>query len=133
MPLITITLRDTTPPAERRAIADGIHQAIAGAGFPAADRFQRILALPADQLIYDPRHPDLTTPRSERFVLVEILLSVGRSVEFKRDLLAALVANLQRDPGLDPHDVMVVFVETARENWAFASGIQTYVASEPKQ
>lgn len=133
MPVITITLRDTTPPAERQAIADGIHQAIVGAGFPEADRFQRILALPADQLIFDRHHPGLAAPRSDRFVLVEILLSIGRSVEFKRDLLAALVANLQRSPGLDPHDVMVVFVETARENWAFASGVQTYVVAETRQ
>jgi hypothetical protein len=27
-------------------------------------------------------------------------------------------------------DVMVLFIETARENWAFASGVQYYVDSE---
>ena len=128
MPLVTITVFDTPPAAERRAIAEGIHQAIIQAGFPETDRFQRVIALNDGDFIFDRTHPNLPAPRSDRFVLVEILLSLGRSVEFKRDLLAALVGNLQRDPGLDPRDIMVVFVETARENWAFANGVQTYVA-----
>jgi phenylpyruvate tautomerase PptA (4-oxalocrotonate tautomerase family) len=128
MPLITITLFDTVPAGDRRAIADGIHQAIVQAGFPETDRFQRVIALNNGDFIFDRTHPNLPAPRSDRFVLVEILLSLGRSVEFKRDLLATLVGNLQRDPGLDPRDVMVVFIETARENWAFANGVQTYVA-----
>ena len=127
MPLVTITLLDNTPAAERRSIADGVHQAIVQAGFPETDRFQRILALGSDAFLFDRIHPNLPEPRSERFVLVEILLSFGRSVEFKRDLLAALVSNLQRDPGIDPRDVLVVFIETARENWAFAYGVQTYI------
>jgi phenylpyruvate tautomerase PptA (4-oxalocrotonate tautomerase family) len=131
MPLVTITVLDSTPAADRRAIADGVHQAIVQAGFPPADRFQRIIALQAADFLFDRTHPNLAAPRSDRFVLVEILLSVGRSTEFKRDLLAALVGNLQREPGIDSHDVLVVFVETARENWSFAYGVQTYIVASP--
>ncbi|HEX5690972.1 MAG TPA: tautomerase family protein [Roseiflexaceae bacterium] len=127
MPFVTITLLESTPAADRSAIADGIHQAIVQAGFPPSDRFQRVIALKADEFLFDRTHPNLDAPRSDRFVAIEILISIGRSVEFKRDLLAALVANLQRDPGLEARDVLVVFVETARENWAFAYGVQTYV------
>jgi phenylpyruvate tautomerase PptA (4-oxalocrotonate tautomerase family) len=129
MPFVTITLFDSVAAAERRAIADGVHRAIVQAGFPEADRFQRIIPLSKDDFIFDRTHPNLPVPRSDRFVLVEILLSAGRSVEFKRDLLSAIAANVRRDPGLDPHDVMVVLIETARENWSFANGVQTYVAA----
>jgi phenylpyruvate tautomerase PptA (4-oxalocrotonate tautomerase family) len=128
MPLVTITVLESIPVVERRAIADGVHRAIVQAGFPETDRFQRIIALHADNFLFDRTHPNLSEPRSDRFVMVEIVLSFGRSVEFKGDLLAALVSNLQRDPGIEPRDVLVVFVETARENWAFANGVQTYVA-----
>ena len=129
MPLITITLFDSVPAAERRAIADATHQAIVQAGFPEADRFQRIIAPSQDDFIFDRTHPGLPVPRTDRFVLVEILLSVGRSVEFKRDLLATLAAHVQRATGRELHDIMVVFVETARENWSFANGVQTYLVT----
>jgi len=35
---------------------------------------------------------------------------------------ADIIAALGRDPGLDAEQVMIVFVETAWENWAFAGG-----------
>jgi phenylpyruvate tautomerase PptA (4-oxalocrotonate tautomerase family) len=60
-------------------------------------------------------------------VLVEILLSVGRSVKVKRKILADLVEGLRRDPGIDPENAMVVFKETQWENWSFAGGRQIHV------
>lgn len=133
MPLVTITLTESFSATKQRAIADGVHDAIVAAGFPATDRFQKVLRLPADRLIYDPLHPDLPESRSEQFVLVELLLSKGRSGEFKRDLMKSIVANLARNPRVDPRDVMVVILETARENWAFSAGVQYYVESEGRQ
>ncbi|MGD8343786.1 MAG: tautomerase family protein, partial [Desulfobacterales bacterium] len=94
------------------------------------DRFQKIHRLSPDRFLYDERHPDLTEPRSEKFVLIEITISFGRSVEFKKDLLTRIIRNLEQQPGISPRDIMVLFVETARENWAFAGGIQYYVETE---
>jgi hypothetical protein len=111
-------------------IADGIHEAIVGVGFPQTDRFQKILRLSQDQFLCDDRHPNLTEPRTEKFILIEIVISFGRSVEFKNDLLTRIIQNLEDNPGISPHDVMVLFIETARENWAFASGIQYYAGTE---
>lgn len=130
MPLVTISLSETWPVADQKLIADGVHDAIAGVGFPQRDRFQKIHRLSQDQFLYDERHPDLTQPRSEKFVLIEITISFGRSVEFKKELLTRIIRNLENKPGIAPHDVMVLFVETARENWAFAGGVQTYVETE---
>ena len=127
MPLVTITLSELWSTEDQKLIADGIHDAIVGAGFPPTDRFQKIHRLSQDQFLCDDRHPNLTEPRTEKFVLIEIVISFGRSVEFKRDLLTRLIRNLENKPGISPHDVMVLFIETARENWAFADGIQYYV------
>lgn len=127
MPLVTISLSTSWSLEEQKMIADGIHDAIVGVGFPLKDRFQKIHMLPNEQFIYDDRHPNLTEARSEKFVLVEIIISLGRSVEFKKDLLNRIVQNLEKRPGIAPHDVMILIVETARENWAFAGGVQYYV------
>jgi phenylpyruvate tautomerase PptA (4-oxalocrotonate tautomerase family) len=128
MPLITITLAEGKYSAsEKQTISDGVHRAIVAAGFPETDKFQRILELPSAHFIYNATHPNLTEPRSDKFIAVEILLSVGRSVEFKKTILTTLIENLQHDVAVAPNDVLVVFIETARENWAFASGVQYYV------
>ncbi|MGD9174048.1 MAG: tautomerase family protein [Desulfobacterales bacterium] len=126
MPLVTISLSESWSTGDQKLIADGVHEAIAGVGFPQTDRFQKIHSLPPERFLYDERHPDLTQPQSEKFVLIEITISFGRSVEFKKDLLTRVVRNLEHKPGIAPHDVIVLFVETARENWAFAGGIQYY-------
>ena len=117
-------------PEDQKLIADGIHEAIVGVGFPKNDRFQKIHRLSQDQFLYDDRHPNLTQSRTGKFVLIEITISLGRSVEFKKDLLTRIVQNLKSKPGIQPHDVMVLFIETARENWAFANGVQYYVETE---
>jgi phenylpyruvate tautomerase PptA (4-oxalocrotonate tautomerase family) len=64
----------------------------------------------------------LTAARTEDFVLIEILLSVGRSVKVKKQILAHLMASLSKAPGLNPENVMVCFKETLWENWAFGGG-----------
>jgi phenylpyruvate tautomerase PptA (4-oxalocrotonate tautomerase family) len=122
MPLVTMTLRQSTPPARKRAMLDAIHAALVASGVPRDDRFQRVLELAPGDGVVDPRYPDLARDRSERSVIVEVLWSVGRSVKVKRAVAADIVARLAAAAGLDGDDVMVVFVETAWENWAFAGG-----------
>ena len=130
MPLVTISLSESWSLEDQKVIADGVHEAIVGVGFPQTDRFQKIHRLSPDRFLYDKRHPDLKEPRSENFVLIEITISLGRSVEFKKDLLTRIIRNLENKPGIAPRDVMVLFVETARENWAFSDGIQYYVETQ---
>lgn len=127
MPLVTITTTDVFSKVQSQAIADGVHAAIVASGFPERDRFQKLLVLDQTHLIYDPTHPDLETPRSDRFVLVEITLSKGRDTAFKKMLVSAVVDRVTEAVGNAPRDVMVVLTEIERENWAFHSGIQYYV------
>ncbi len=122
MPLVTITLHPGKSKEYKHAILGAVHQALLNSGVPPTDRFQRILELDADNFRYDPSYPDLSSPRTPDFVLIEVLFSVGSSVKVKKKILTDLMEGLQKDPGLDPENVMVHFKETAWENWSFGGG-----------
>ena len=122
MPLVTVTVRKPKDAAFKAAVLDAVHAALMAAGVPEKDRFHRVLELDAEDFRYDDRYPDLTSPRNGDFILVEILLSVGRSVKVKRKILSDLLASLAKAPGANPENVMVVFKETQWENWAFGGG-----------
>ena len=127
MPLVTLTVKKPKTAEFKTAVFTAVHQALVNAGVPEKDRFHRVLELDADDFRYDPLYPDLTTARDDDFVLIEILLSVGRSVKVKRKILADIIAGTSRAPGLNPDNVMVVFKETQWENWAFGGGRQIHV------
>jgi phenylpyruvate tautomerase PptA (4-oxalocrotonate tautomerase family) len=122
MPLVTATVQKPKSRAFKDAVLAGVHRALVASGVPEADRFQRVIELDAEGLRFDPRYPDLEAPRDANYTLIEILWSVGRSVKIKRKVVADIVANLAREPGLDAGQVMVVFVETSWENWSFGGG-----------
>ena len=121
MPLVTLTVQERMPQATRHRLLDAVHEALVHVGVPAADRFQRVIALDDESLVVDAGYPDLASPRGERFALVEVLWSAGRSVKVRRQMLQHLVERL-RAGGLEPEHVMVVFKETTWENWSFAGG-----------
>ena len=122
MPLVTVTTRKGKSAQFKSAVLGGVHGALVAAGVPEKDRFQRVLELGADDFRFDPDYPDLSARRTDDFVLIEVLFSVGRSVKVKKKILADLAASLAKDPGLNPENVMVVFKETLWENWAFGGG-----------
>lgn len=121
MPLVTLTVRKPKTREFKTLVLDAVHAALVSSGVPAADRFQRVIELDADDFRFDASYPDLTAPRSDDFALIEILWSAGRSVKVKRKLLEELMGTLRRG-GLDPEHVMVCFKETTWENWAFGGG-----------
>jgi phenylpyruvate tautomerase PptA (4-oxalocrotonate tautomerase family) len=122
MPLVTVTLQNKRSKEFKSTVLDAVHRSLVAAGVPETDRFQRVLELEADDFRFDPAYPDVASKRGADFVLIEILWSVGRSVKVKRKLVSDIVRALAAAPGLDPEQVMVVLVETAWENWAFAGG-----------
>jgi len=121
MPLVTVTVRKPKSTEFKSGVLDAVHAALVASGVPEADRFQRVLELDAADFRYDASYPDLTRPRDENFVLIEILWSVGRSVKVKRKFLADLMQRLGA-AGHDAENVMVAFKETTWENWAFGGG-----------
>ena len=121
MPLVTLTVRKPKSATFKAGVLDAVHAALVSSGVPATDKFQRVIELEAEDFRFDPSYPDLRSERTESFVLIEILWSVGRSVKIKKKLLEELMVSLSRQ-GLDPEHVMVCFKETAWENWAFGGG-----------
>jgi len=99
MPLVTLTVRKPKPAAFKSGV----------------------LELGAEDFKFDRGYPDLKQDRTDDFVLIEILWSVGRSVKVKKKLLEELMASLSRQ-GLNPENVMVCFKETTWENWSFGGG-----------
>jgi phenylpyruvate tautomerase PptA (4-oxalocrotonate tautomerase family) len=77
--------------------------------------------LEPDNFSFDAHFPDVATIRNEDFVLIEILLGVGRSVKVKKSILSGIVERLSAD-GLDPENVMIVFQDVPWENWSPAGG-----------
>jgi 4-oxalocrotonate tautomerase len=125
MPFVRIFLREGTTPEYRKAIADGVHQAMIDTiGIPAADRFQVISEHKPNDLIYDPSYLDVS--RSDKIVMVQIMLSFGRKPGQKRALFKRMAEILEKSPGLRKEDLMVHLVEVNWENWSFGDGEAHY-------
>ena len=121
MPLVTLTLHTSVPATTRRQWLDAVHNALLAVGVPPDDRFQRVIALDDASFVFDARYPDTARPRGRDFVIVELLWSVGRSIKVKRQFLQHLTS-AWTEAGHDPEQMMLVFKETAWENWSFAGG-----------
>ena len=125
MPLVRISLRAGKSESYRRALGDGVHQAMIEAiDAPVQDRFQIVTEHSANDLIYDPSY--LGIERSNDIVMVQITLSAGRKPPQKRKLFQRMSEILQNNPGLRPQDLMVSLVEVAWENWSFGNGESQY-------
>lgn len=95
---------------ERRAeTSDALHEALVRTWqLPADKRFHRFLLLDDG---------DLVAPRSDSYLVVEIVCFTGRSREAKRALIAALYDSVAPQLGLDVNDLEIVIVESPKENW----------------
>ena len=121
MPLTSIALRRGKPAAFRRAIADGIHEALVEAvGIPPDDRFQLMAEFDPDGLIYDPQF--LGIARTDDIVIIRITLRGGRSREIRTGLHETIVRKLQSAPGLRPEDVFICLVENDHADWSVGRG-----------
>lgn len=95
---------------ERRAeVSDALHEALVRSWeLPADKRFHRFLLLDDG---------DLVAPRSDAYLVVEIVCFTGRSRRAKRALIAALYDDVAPRLGLEAEDLEVVILESPRENW----------------
>ena len=126
MPLITLTVLRPKSAEFKDSVLQAVHGALVSIGVPEADRFHRVLELSHEDFRFDRHYPDVQGGRTDDFVLIEIVLSAGRSVKVKKQFLSSLLAGLSA-AGHNPENAMVVFKETTWENWAFAGGRQIHV------
>jgi len=125
MPLVRISVREGTSQEYRKAIADGVHQAMIDAlAIPPKDRFQVISEYTSGDLIYDADYLDIK--RSDKIVFVQITLSTGRKPGQKRALFKRMAELLAKAPGLRTEDLLINLVEVSWENWSFGNGEAQY-------
>jgi phenylpyruvate tautomerase PptA (4-oxalocrotonate tautomerase family) len=125
MPLVRISHRAGLSEAHRQALSDGVQEAMASTvNVPSDDRFH-ILTEHASGLIFDAQY--LGIERSPDWVVIQITLRRGRTVEMKQALYRRIVANLAADPGLRPQDILICLVENDLADWSFGNGEAQYV------
>ena len=78
MPFVTFTVRRGLSAADKSRLSEAMLEAQVAAGYHQADRFHRFLEVDQDDLLVDPRFPDYATDRTDRFMVVEVVISSGR-------------------------------------------------------
>ncbi|WP_109773170.1 tautomerase family protein [Quadrisphaera granulorum] len=103
--------RDTFLPGVRQPLSDLLHAAAVDVfELPPTKRFHRFFPMSAH---------DFPTPdgRTERYLVIEVLMFEGRAIETKK----AFYARLYRDIatlGVEPADLELTILETPRHDWA---------------
>ena len=125
MPFTRIAVRAGKPAAYRKALTQGIHQALMEVfKVPEDDIFMIITEHDADNFVFG-RHY-LGIERSDDLVMIQIAANNTRGQDQKKALFAQIAENLARDPGVRREDVFVNLVDVARENWSFGNGVAQY-------
>lgn len=125
MPLVRISLLEGKPEAHKRKIADAVHRALEETiSIPPQDRFQIITEHAKTDFIYDPSY--LNIDRTDDLVMLQITISVGRTLEVRKALFHRIAELLSQEAGLRQQDVLINLIEVAKENWSFGNGIAQY-------
>src|ERR1700712_2639646 len=125
MPLVRVSLRRGKSTDYKRAIGDGVYQALRETfTVPEEDRFVTVSEHSESELQFSKTYMDIA--RSDDFVILQITVSNTRTVEQKKALFARIVEVLGQDPGLRKEDVFINLLEVAKENWSFGNGVAQY-------
>ena len=125
MPLIRISLGAGKPVDYRRAVADGVYQALRETfDVPEHDFFATVSEHEAQDFMFDREY--LNIDRSDDLVIIQLTVSNTRSVEQKKAFYRRLVERLAEKPGVRLQDVFINLVEVAKENWSFGNGEAQY-------
>ena len=96
---------------KRALISQAIHAAIMSAlEYPPEKKFHRFIGLDKADFIYP-------ADRSEQYIIIEISMFEGRSVEAKKNLIRTLFSQLHTQADISAQDIEITITETAKENW----------------
>ena len=120
MSQIKIYALASTIAQHRNELSHAIHTALVSAlQYPEDKKFQRFIALSHDDFIY----PE---DRSNNYLIIELSMFEGRSIDSKKALIRQLFENIQAQCGISPHHVEITIFETPKHNW----GIRGQCADE---
>jgi phenylpyruvate tautomerase PptA (4-oxalocrotonate tautomerase family) len=125
MPLVRIDLAEGKSADYRATLGEVVYDAMrVSLNVPADDRFQVVTEHPPGSLFINAHY--LGIERSSDCVLIQVTLSIGRSVQLKKDFYGAVVDGLHSRLGLRREDVFISLVEVVKENWSFGNGEAQY-------
>jgi len=126
MPLVRIDLAKGKSAQFRKTLGDVVYKAMTDLiNVPTDDKFQIITEHPPEELNYAQSY--LGIEHSAGLVLIQITLTVGRTVEAKQAFYKEIAEQIHAQLGIRKEDVFINLVETAKENWSFGNGIAQYV------
>ena len=120
MPLVRLSLYEGKTIDEKNKIISLIHKSMMDSlKIPENDKNFRIIEYKKENFI---------TPKnkSENYILIEISMFRGRTLDAKRLLYKYIVENLKKI-GFNPSDIFIVLHEEDMDNWGIRGG---YPASE---
>lgn len=139
MPLVRISCFEGPYTADaKRLISDSVYLAMRESiAIPEGDQFvvfsEHAGKHPSEfnhhEMFVDPHFPSMN--RTDRFVLIHITLSKGRTVAQKQTLYARIAERLHEAAGIPVDDVMIVLTENNFEDWSFGKGQAQYVLNPP--
>jgi hypothetical protein len=111
MPFVTFTVRRGLSAADKSRLSEAMLEAQVAAGYHRADRFHRFLEVNQDDLLADLRFPDYATDRTDRFMVVEVIMSSGRPTGTAAAMANEAVRQFGESLQLAPQDILFVFHE----------------------
>jgi hypothetical protein len=111
MPVVTFTVRRGLSASEKTSLSQAMLDAQVAAGFEKNDLFHRFLDVEPGDLLVDARYPAYAADRTDRFVLVEVIISAGRPPAVAQMMADEAVRLFGERLGLAPQDILFVFQE----------------------
>jgi len=116
MPIVSIEISKGFDAAYKKALLDGIHEALVESfKIPEGDRNQLLRE-------YEALDFERSEGKSKNFTIIEIKVFKGRSRDAKRSLYQNITRNLEKAPGIRPTDVLITLVEPELVNWGVSGG-----------
>ena len=116
MPISRIEARKRWSMEDKRRLMETVHNALMAAfKIPPEDKLIRVVE-------YDPEDFIVPPGSTENYVLIELSIFPGRSLDAKRQLYRAIVDGFGKR-GIAPTDIRIVLHEVPMENWGIRGGI----------
>jgi phenylpyruvate tautomerase PptA (4-oxalocrotonate tautomerase family) len=116
MPMVKIEMRAGKPADYKKAILDGVHQALVSAfNILENDRSPKIYEFP-------PENMEIPPGKSADYMVIEIKAFQGRSLTAKRNLYKNIVSELSKRTGISGNDITIVLNEIPLDNWCVRGG-----------
>ena len=113
MPFVTFTVRRGLSAADKSRLSAAMLEAQMAAGYDRTDRFHRFIEVGQDDLLVDLRFPDYATDRTDRFMVVEVIISSARPAGTAATIADEAVRLFGERLHLAPQDILFVFHEVA--------------------